>query len=178
MSTTEVGKRGSRGRPATREVASGEVSLYDDACSADAAIAAIDEAAAMKQFKTRALIKDLEEHLGPLHDWPHAEQRLLLGASPPGRSALYRFVLFALGNRAPPSPLARLLDGGQLLKDAKARRDAWDAFAAFRDRKLRPDAFFWCIATQQRTLVHACPPPPRDAVFWADAQALLARKYT
>ena len=150
-------------------------SEFDDACVGDAAIAAIDEAAVKKTHALRKLIGALEEHIGALHEWPHAEQQLVLAASPPGRNQLYRFVLFALGNQAPPSPLAKLLHGAGLLRDAKAGRDAWDAFKSFRDGTLRPDAFFWCMETQGRKLLLNHPRPPRDPMFWEDAEALLCR---
>ena len=67
---------------------------------------------------------------------------------------MFRFVLFLLGNGAPPRAVARLLVGGGLVRKPKEKRDAWDVFVAFRDGKLRPDAFYWCMRSRQRAEVN------------------------
>ena len=49
--------------------------------------------------------------------------------------------------------LATLLLGLGLLPTSKKRRDAWDAMRAFRDGTLRPDAFYWNMECNSRSLV-------------------------
>ena len=90
--------------------------------------------------------------------------------------------LFLLGNGAPPKCVATLLVGLNLVPDAKRRRDAWDAFRAFRDGTLPASAFYWRMEENAQVRVHGekswcrggVPPGMRGSDFWADAQSALA----
>jgi hypothetical protein len=94
----------------------------------DWALLAVDFEAAARRARLRHLLLDVEDHVGELSTWPHREQALALSGRPPSsRGDIHRFILFHLGNRCPPAPLARLLVDGSLLKDSKAGRDAWDS---------------------------------------------------
>ena len=94
---------------------------------------------------------------------------------------MFRFTLFLLGNHAPPRPVAALLVRLGLLPSAKKRRDAWDVLRAFRDGTLRNDAFYWCLETNRRQLVHGfdswcaygVPAGMREPLFWMDAERML-----
>ena len=100
---------------------------------------------------------------------------------------MFRFTLFLLGNRAPPRPVAGwqpYSSGTQAwtaAKCAKKRRDAWDVLRAFRDGTLRNDAFYWCLETNRRQLVHGfdswcaygVPAGMREPLFWMDAERML-----
>ena len=105
-----------------------------------------------------------------------SKSRLLVG-----RGSVFRFVLFLLGNRAPPRPAAALLIGLGLLPTSKKRRDAWDAMRGFRDGTLRIDAFYWSLEAGSRQDInapgswcaHGVPDDMRDPTFWADAQRML-----
>ena len=113
----------------------------------EAALAAFDVDAVVgkhrKDMRRRQLVADVEDHLGALHTWPQREQRLVLGACAARRGDVFRFVLFTLGNRAPPRPVIAMLNGLGLLPTMKSRRDCWDAVRCFRDGKLCKDAFYW-----------------------------------
>jgi hypothetical protein len=153
---------------------------YDDVCLPDAVLLAHLHCVEA-QVEQRKLLAAVEDHVGALHEWPHREQQLVRARSPPGRSQIFRFSLFLLGNGGPPRPVAQLLIGAGLLPSNKARRDAWDAFRAFRDGTLRADAFYWHLGTNARTPVHGplswcaggVPYDMRQAVYWEDAQRLL-----
>ena len=150
----------------------------------DAALAAFDLDGAVREHRNgqrrRELVAQVEDHIGALHDWPRKEQRLVLTRAG-GRGDIFRFILFLLGNRVPPRPVATLLLGLGLLPTSKKRRDAWDAMRAFRDGTLRPDAFYWNMECNSRSLVHdlqswcahGVPVSMRDSLFWADAQRML-----
>lgn len=130
---------------------------------------------------SRRLLADVEEHVGPLYDWPRREQALVLSGSSPGRLMVFRFTLFLLGNGCPPRPLARLLVGAGLVSTLKARRDAWDVFRDFRAGSLRADAFYWSMHDGARVEVNGptswcrggVPVHMRDPVYWYDAQQML-----
>ena len=150
----------------------------------DTDLAAFDLEGAVREHRRakwhRRLIADVEDHLGELHCWPYKEQRLVLDAQPVGRKDIFRFVLFALGNRVPPRPIVVLLCGLGLLSSAKKRRDAWDVLRGFRDGTLDSDSFYWDV-DEGRVLVHGLgswcaggvPLSMRDPIFWKDAQRML-----
>ena len=152
---------------------------------ADDVLATLDIDAAVRRHRRetrqRRLIADVEDHIGDLHAWPYKEQRLVLSRRPIGRGATFRFTLFLLGNHAPPRTVAALLVGLGLLPSAKKRRDAWDVLRAIRDGTLRHDAFYWCLETNRRQLVHgfdswcACGVPAgmHEPLFWMDAERML-----
>ena len=98
-------------------------------CS-DAELAAFDIAKAVRAHRRvqqrRKLISDVEDHIGDLHNWPFKEQLFVLNVDAPSRGSIFRFILFALGNRVPPLPLATMLIGLGKLRTSKKRRDAWD----------------------------------------------------
>ena len=135
----------------------------------------------LRSYPHRRLLAAVEEHVGELHEWPAKEQRLVLAAADPGRLNIFRFVLFLLGNGAPPRAVARLLVGGGLVRKPKEKRDAWDVFVAFRDGKLRPDAFYWCMRSRQRAEVNhprswcrgGVPVGMRDPKYWSESRVLL-----
>ena len=159
----------------------------------DAALAAFDIDAAVSEHRHKAeaqrqlderrrLLSDVEDHIGDVHHWPHKEQHIALTCnSHVRRGDVFRLTLFLLGNRAPPRPVAVLLLGLGILNDAKRKRDAWDAFRAFRDGTLKADAFYWNMEENTRTMIHGSqswcaggvPTGMRDPVFWDDAQRML-----
>ena len=151
----------------------------------DSALAMVDVDAIVRDYRRQArrrqLIADVEDHVGDLHEWPHKEQQLALATRPVGRGSVFRFVLFLLGNRAPPRPVAALLIGLGLLPTSKKRRDAWDAMRGFRDGTLRIDAFYWSLEAGSGQNInapgswcaHGVPADMRDPTFWADAQRML-----
>lgn len=150
-------------------------------CS-DAELAAFDIAEAVRVHRRakqrRKLIADVEDHIGDLHGWPFKEQLFVLNEDAPSRGSVFRFILFALGNRAPPIPLASMLIGLGKLPTLKKRRDAWDAMRNFRDGTLRSDAFYWDMEAGHRVDIHGptswCAhgvlPSMRDPWFWAEAE--------
>lgn len=150
----------------------------------DAELAAFDLDGVVREHRRRVwqrrLIADVEDHIGTLPTWPYAEQRLVLARSGDRRD-VFRFVLFSLGNRAPPRPVVALLLGLGLLRTLKCRRDCWDAVRGFRDGTHGPDAFYWDLEANARARVHGpeswcgggVPRGMRDPTFWADAERML-----
>ena len=77
-----------------------------DLLASDAALSAFDLDGAIRHhrrmLRRRRLLSDVEDHLGELHEWPRKEQLLVLACHPITRRDAFRFVIFLLGNRAPP----------------------------------------------------------------------------
>ena len=156
-----------------------------DLLASDAALSAFDLDGAIRHhrrmLRRRRLLSDVEDHLGELHERPRTEQLIVLACHQITRRNAFRFVIFLLGNRVPPRPIAALVIGCGLLPQAKRRRDVWDAMRSFRDGRLCAQAFYWSLETKQRERVNGpdswckdgIPTSMRDPLFWRDAQSML-----